>query len=230
MDANNLDKLVKSVTEKILEKMDRKSISQLHKKSCMVLIPNVSFGFNDFMEYILTNYPDYDLYLGSSEEFSKMHANKINKHFHFVTFDLKASEFTNLLDEVEAIIVIGLKINQMKALINTDDQESINHIIFGSLLANKTVNILINANGSIFQEISELVSDIRKMGINVTNIKQNDISKSVRVDLITESYVEKLKEKGQKILVLDKKQLITPLAKDKLRECKIKVEFSEENK
>ncbi len=230
MDANNLDKLVKTVTEKILENMDRKTVSQLHKKSCMILIPNISFGFNDFMEYILANYPDYNLYLGSSEEFSKIHANEINKKINFVKYDLEASEFTNLLDTVETIIILGLKINQMKALINTDDQEAINHIIFGRLLANKSVNILINANGSILQEISEIVSDIRNMGINVTNIQQNNVSKLARVDLITESYVEKLKEKGLKVLVLDKKQLITPLAKDKLSECKIKVEYSEENK
>ncbi len=230
MDANNLDKLVKTVTEKILQQMDCKTVSHVKQKSCLILIPNVSFGFKEFMDYIISKYPDYDLYLGSSEEFSKAHANDLTKNVQFVKFDLEATEFTNLLDAVESIIILGLKINQMKALINTDDQEGINHIIFGRLLANKSVTILINANGSFSQEISKIVSDLINMGINVTNIQHNDVSKSVRVDLITESYVEKLKEKGLKVLVLDKKQLITPLAKDKLRECKINVEYSEEKK
>ena len=50
------------------------------------------------------------------------------------------------------------------------------------------------------------------------------------MNLITEDYVVSIKENGLKVLVLNKKQLITPLAKDKLREYKIKTEYIEEDK
>ncbi|MBU1141268.1 MAG: hypothetical protein KKG64_01970, partial [Firmicutes bacterium] len=59
---------------------------------------------------------------------------------------------------------------------------------------------------------------------------QSHVPKLDKAELITESYVMNLKGSGLKTLVLDKKQLITPLAKDKLRELKIKIEYNEEVK
>ena len=86
----------------------------------------------------------------------------------------------------------------------------------------------VNTNGLIFNKIANIVSDVRNMGIEVTNIQESNASVLDDVELITESYVAKLKTSGSKIIVLKRKQLITPLAKDKLRESKIKIEYIEE--
>ena len=49
-----------------------------------------------------------------------------------------------------------------------------------------------------------------------------------KVEVITEKYVMSLKENRTKVLVLNKNQIITPLAKDKLFEYRIKIEYIEE--
>lgn len=230
MEVNNLDKLVKVITSNILNKIDTHSNFRINAKSCLILIPNMSFGFKFYLDFIMENYPSYDLYLGSNEEISETEFVKINPNIRFVHFDLKNKEFINLLDAIPTIIILGLKVNQMKSLIKTDDSEEINHIILGSVMANKSVDILINANGLIFNKLTDIISEIKNMGIAVTNIQQSHIPQAIKVDLITERYIESLKNKGLKTLILDKKQLITPLAKDKLRDLKINIEYIEEDK
>lgn len=230
MEINNLDKLVKIVTNNILDKIDYKPDSITNGKSCLILIPNMSFGFRLYLEFIMQKFPSYNLYVGSNEELSKAHLAEDKKNIQYIQFDLKDKQFLNMLDSVENIIVLGLKINQMKALQKTDDTEDINHIIIGSLMANKSVHIMINANELIFNKIEDIVYDIRNMGINLENMHQCNLSPVTKVDLISERYVESLKGKGLKVLILDRKQVITPLAKDKLRELKIKIEYSKEGK
>ncbi|MCK4551945.1 MAG: hypothetical protein KAU02_03435 [Tenericutes bacterium] len=63
---------------------------------------------------------------------------------------------------------------------------------------------------------------------NDSIIQYSENSTLDKVKLITEKYVMNLKEKRTKVLVLDKNQIITPLAKDKLFEYKIKLEYIEE--
>ncbi len=97
-------------------------------------------------------------------------------------------------------------------------------------MSNKSINIMINTNGLMFNKIANIVYEIRNIGINVTNIQQSNVSALNDIDLITESYVLNLRENGLKSLIMSRKQLITPLAKDKLREFKIGIEYNEEAK
>ena len=226
MEVNNLDKLVKSVTSNILDRLDYKPEFKLNDKSCLILVPNILLGFNEYYDYIIKNYPNYDLYLGSSEEFTQAHYVK-KDNIKYLNFDVLDTEFIKILDAVNTVIILGLKISQMKSLSMTDDLEDINHLILESIMINKTVNVMLNTNGLIFNKIVKTVKDLRSLGINVVNIQQNALSKNNN-ELITESYVLNLRENGLKSLLLNKKQIITPLAKDKLRELKINIEYHKE--
>lgn len=228
MDLKNFDKLVQVVTDNIFEKLDFKTNFRISDKSCLILVPNIGLGFKEYLDFIIKNYPNNDLYLGSSEEFSKTYHIENNRNLRFVNYNIKNTEFINLLDTVETIIILGLKINQLKALSETDDQDDINHVIIESLMANKSINIMINTNEFMFNKIADIVYEIRNIGINVTNIQQNNLKALSDINLITESYVLNLRQNGLKSLVMSRKQLITPLAKDKLREFKINIEYNEE--
>lgn len=227
MEVNNLDELKKVVTSKILEKLDYNPEFKLNPKSALIIVPNIGLGYNEYIKYILKHYPDYELYLSSNATFVKTYYNKNNLVKH-INFDLKDIDFINILDSIQTIFILGLKINQMKAISMTDDLDDINHIIIESAMINKSVNILLNANALIFNKILKTVKDIRNIGVNVINIQQNTLSKENIDELITESFVLNLRENGLKTLILNNNQIITPLAKDKLRELKIKVEYHKE--
>jgi len=230
MEVNNFDKLVKTVTNNILNRIDIQTGSnKMNDKSCLILIPNLAFGFTDYFGYIKKAYPDYDLYIGSKEEFFNTQSIEDENNICYVKYDFKNQMFLNLLNSVKNIIVLGLKINQLKELVETNDSEDINNVILGSLMVNKSINILLNSNELVFSKILNTVNEVRKLGINVTNIQQSSGSTFDNIELITEKYVMELKNNGLQNLVLNKKQLITPLAKDKLREYKIGIEYIEED-
>lgn len=276
MEIKNIDRLVDKVAANILDKLDLKTTCfNVNHKSCFILIPNMGLGMKEYIEYIIEHYQGYEFYLASRENGANIGD---FKNINTLEFDMKNQKFINLLDSVENIIVLGLKINQMKSIIKTDDEDDVNQLILEGLLANKQVNVMMNANEHIFSKLKNVVTDLRHMGVYVTNIHQvkassivSDIEKekthklnpqieadssweiATRIvpekecqlnphkesndvlipstnELITESFVLKLKGKGLRTMILDKKHLITPLAKDKLREYKIDIKYIEEAK
>jgi len=251
MEIKNFDQLANKITSNILEKIDIKTECKMNDKSCLVILPNMGLGIEEYFKYIEDHYPGYEIHVGSKTKPTKLCDSNMIK---FVEFDLNNHKFTHILDSVETIIVLGLKFNQLKALSKTEDNDEINQLILESLMANKHVNIMMNANELIFNKIRDLIHEIRHMGINVTNIHQIKASpinidvppvkvsipepviqeikctKPASNELITEGYVLKLKDRGLKYIELDKKQLITPLAKDRLRQYKIEVRYNKEAK
>jgi len=227
MEINNFDELVRTVMTNVLQKIDLKDDFKINKKSCLILLPNMGIGVKDYISYIVENYSGYHLYLGSKKKLSEAH---YNQGITYVEFNLDNSELMFLLDTVESIIVLGLRVSQMKALTETNDLDDINHLILGSIMTNRKVEIIMNSNMAMFNKISNTVKEIRSMGIEVVNIQEGKKSEIDKIELITEDYVMSLKQKRLTKIVLDKSQLITPLAKDKLRELKIRIQYNEEEK
>jgi len=230
MDNYVYEKLVNLITANVLRKIDVKVASKIEGKSCLILLPNRCLGIQDYLSYISKTYSGYNIYLGIEDNCSNIDYIEEDINLNLVKYDLENIEFINLLDQVEIMIVLGLKINQMKAIIETDDSDCVNHIIFSRLMTNKLVNIMINPNDLLLIQIAEMITNLRKLGIQVTNIRQDKISLHDKVDLITESHVINMKRNGIQTLLLDKNQLITPLAKDKLYEFKIKMKYNQEDK
>lgn len=232
MELKNFDKLVQSVTSNILEKLELKTEFNVNEKSCLVLLPNIGFGMNAYYSYINRQFPGYNLYVGKQKSMSSTQYAE-NKLMQFIDIDLANEEFTSTLENVERIIILGLKISQMKTLIDANDNDDVNHVILGSLMANKPVTLLLNTNNPMYQKISGVVEEIKKMGIEVVNIQHQLLDENTTIqtnELITEDYVTKLGKTGSKAIVLHQKQLITPLAKDKLRELKIEIKYVKEDK
>lgn len=232
MELKNFDRLVQSITSSILEKLELNTEYIKHDKSCLILVPNIGLGMNDYYSYINTQFPGYNLYVGKDKSLSNTQYGS-NDLIQYVDIDLKCSDFINILDNVEMIFVLGLKISQMKSLVEVDDSDIINHVILGSLMGNKKVTMMMNTNNEMYQKISNIVTDVLNMGIQVVNIQESitsNINPTMSTnELITEDYVRELYKNGSKIIVLNKKQLITPLAKDKLRELKIEVKYVKED-
>jgi len=133
-----------------------------------------------------------------------------------------------LLYQVETTIIIGLKLSQLKALMKADDEDEVNHLILSSLMANRQVHIVVNLNTSLLNKMEEVIKELKSMGLLISNIQQTKALPIERVDLITENYVNDLNNKGIQDLVISRQQIITPLAKDKLKEYKINLQYMED--
>ncbi len=226
MEVGNFEKLVEAVTKNILEKSNSKTFSLASDKSGLVIIPNVIFGFDDYISYIEDRYKGYSIYFSSQESILKsLQVASEN----IINFDMSNTEFIKTLDTFEKVLVIGPKIDSLRSLTKLSDKEDINHIILGRMMANKSITILLNINASSSEQIVKTMSDVKKMGIEIINIQSNNIDQFYVKDLITEKDIIKLKDSGLDVVRFSKNQIITPLAKDKLREYKIKLEYIEED-
>jgi len=228
MEKNNLDYLAQVVTTNILKKMDLKVNITKKSNSCLILLPNIGFGIQENLDFIVKNYKGYEIYLGTLPHFPKEQFVERYQTINFIEFNLKNKEFVDLLYQVETTIIIGLKLSQLKALMKADDEDEVNHLILSSLMANRQVHIVVNLNTSLLNKMEEVIKELKSMGLLISNIQQTKALPIERVDLITENYVNDLNNKGIQDLVISRQQIITPLAKDKLKEYKINLQYMED--
>jgi len=227
MELNNFDQLVNKVTATVLSRLDVAVDSLKKTKSCLIIQPQMSFGIHEYLDYITKHYPGYELYFGTYDiDTVKQYMNKYKK-INYISISKDETIYKKVVEYVQNIVIIGPKMNLLKALTQVDDGDDINHIILGSLVSHKNVSIIVNLNDTIAQKLSATLTDLRDMGIHIINLQKQEVERK-RADLITESYVVDLKRNGIQFISLDKKQLLTPLAKDKLREYKIGVKYIEE--
>ncbi len=230
MEIKNFDKLVNLVAENILNKLDLKTESRLDDDSCLVIMPNISLGLEEYFAQIRKTHPAEKLYFAIEERYAGVEAIKNLQNLNMVKYDLSSSDFLNAFTAARTVIVIGLKISELRKLTALEDDDKNVQAILLRLQAGKKIELLMNANQAVAGKIADTINEARNMGIDVTNINQTEKGQSEKVKLITESYVMNLRKTGVKTLVLDKKQLITPLAKDKLSEYKIDIRYIEEEK
>ncbi len=228
MEVSNFDKLVNTVTKRVIDKnyAYTKSLTKNSDKSTLIIFPNVILGINEYMSYINEEYKDYNIYFSSYEK--TLDALKINKESR-ITFDVTNPDFIRLVDTIDKVVIIGPKIDMLKALAQTSDTEDVNHIIVERVMQNKAVTILINSNGNIQDLIAGVVNSVRKLGVDVVNI-QNEQGKSLlNGSVILEKDIMQLKNSGLKTVTLSPNQKLSPLAKDRLREYKINIEYIKED-
>jgi hypothetical protein len=143
--------------------------------------------------------------------------------------DMKNSVFLTSINQYEKIVYISPKVDSMKSLSNLDDSSDINHILLGRLMANKQVGILLNANNKVIAKLSKLIVNLRNLGYDIVNIQEKGTGIVLNKLFITERDILKILDSDLKVIKLHKNQKISPLAKDKLLNNNIIIEYSEED-
>jgi len=71
MEKNNLDYLAQVVTTNILKKMDLKVNITKKSNSCLILLPNIGFGIQENLDFIVKTIKDMKYISGLSHIFKK---------------------------------------------------------------------------------------------------------------------------------------------------------------
>ena len=221
----NIDKLVNQITDNIT-KRTKNSFSTTKGKSVLFIVPNVVFGFDDFTDYIKKEYKDFNVFFTADEEI--LDSLQINKDNRILT-NMLDSSFLASVDQYEKVVLLSPKIDALKSLSKLEDDKDINHILLGRLMANRFVGILLNVNIKVAAKLSKLLVDLKNIGFDVINIQQAEQHLLSDRKIISEKDIDKILDAELKIVKIQKNQIITPLAKDKLRDNKVIIEYSEED-
>lgn len=226
LEVNNFDKLVSAVTNNILEKANPTYLHKETNKACLVLIPNIVFDFPSFVSYIEKAYQNYNIIFASEKEvLDALHLNED----HTILLQENNPTFLKMADKYEQVVLVGPRVEKLKALTVLNDSCTINHIVIGRLMAGKNVSIVINANTAMTSHIVDLLGTLRSMGVDIINLQETNKGTIFESNFITEKDVLRFKNSNIDVIKLSKNQRISPLAKDKLREYKIMIEYSEED-
>lgn len=222
----NIDKLVELITENITKRTVNSFSSNSMGKSILFILPTIVFGFSDYVEYIKTKYKDHNIYFTAEEEvLDSLQINRENR----ILIDMKNSSFLASVDQYESVILVGPKLESLKSLANLDDGSDVNHILLGRLMANKPVGILLNANNKVVAKLSKPLVNLRNLGFDVVNVQEKGTSVILNKPFITESDIMNILDADLKVIKLHKHQRVSPLAKDKLLDHNIIIEYSEED-
>lgn len=222
----NIDKLVEEITNNIQKRSENSFSTNNKGKSILFILPNFVFGFEDFTEYIKKEYKDFNIFFSAEEEIlTSLQINNNNK----IPLNSNNNNFLTSVNSYEEVYLLSPKVDILKTLSNLEDKNDINHILIGRLMAGKGVGILLNINIKIAAKLSKLIVDLRNIGFDVVNIRQKGLNLLSETKIITEKDILKILDHDLKVVKISKNQIITPLAKDKLRDNNIFIEYSEED-
>lgn len=141
------------------------------------------------------------------------------------------------LDKLEYIIFGGFSFEIATKLVHLEDSNTTVNILLQGILAKKPVylitpfpptdlNFEFGPSGMLTKELSKRLSDLIEMGfrlVDVRDLTDQFIKHTPQIpDLITEDYLETIKEKIHELHV-PYSTIITPLAQEKAKDLKIKI-------
>lgn len=141
------------------------------------------------------------------------------------------------IEKLEYIIFGGFSFEVATKLVDLEDSNSTVNILLQGILAKKPVYIVtpfhpsdlnfeFGPSGILTKKLSKRLSDLLEIGfrlVDVRDLTDQFIKHTPQIpDLITEGYLESLKEKTSEIYV-PHSTIITPLAQEKAKELNIKI-------
>ena len=154
-----------------------------------------------------------------------------------VITDTDGSFCLKFLDKLEYIIFGGFSFEIATKLVRLEDSNTTVNILLQGILAKKPVylitpfpptdlNFEFGPSGILAKELSKRLSDLIEMGfrlVDVRDLTDQFIKHTPQIpDLITEDYLETIKEKIHELHV-PYSTIITPLAQEKAKDLKIKI-------
>lgn len=238
------NKIASNVMENISSLLKDKGFSE-NKRKALIVLNGSNLNLFDQLEYVMDLKKDgYEIALAFSFMAERILDTKkiidtlkpIKVYKEDDIFGLK-----NIINQYSIVVGINITMNTLSKVSLGMIDSFISNIIWTFLYNGKKVYLnfysVRNYMGSppkskaIFETIEKHIDNILKMGAieitKATKIEANIESKLEdsldKRSLITESDISKL-DKNQRVLVLNEKTIVTPLARDKARQLGIKIE------
>ena len=130
----------------------------------------------------------------------------------------------------ENIVLLSPRVSMLQNMANGMDEGCIENIFVRSLLWGKNVHIMLDytppkyKRGTFYQKIAEALDTLVEMGVAVFTYDGSEAAGD-GLSLVTENEVVEAFNKKNTRIVCAKKAIVTPAARDRARELKIKIEW-----
>ena len=243
--SSEMELLIKKITNEVINTimmktelvqylMDRNAkiiFNTSKKKQILVLVPDFIINLLQFLEYIVDKHPGYELVIVTLGEIDDLSLPQIVEILN-VKEEAKRKKLLKNIDDYFCTYFILPGIKDIEAIVNGDDGVLFVKLIIYNVLHEKTSGIILDYNvenlpsNNLTNKLSKLLNRIEtmKISINLLNDKtfvENFACLEKDKLLITERYVKELYSLDIKTIPDERECIITPLARDKMRELGI---------
>jgi hypothetical protein len=245
MEVNSADMalLIKKITKIVInnyitELMDcdiNNSYEVPLNKQILVLVPEFVANSHEFLKYLVDKHPGYEIILiaDASVKNTKSELKEIKEILNINEEQSRLRILKNANEFYKTYCVMP-GINQLEALVNGDDSNFIVKLMLYLVLHDKAIGIIIDydiqklPNSNLIKKLSGILREIKTMKISIEVLcsksakEKISCSKTEKI-LLTEKYINELNASGTKVITNEQEYIITPLARDRMRELGIKI-------
>jgi hypothetical protein len=206
-------------------------ISLSSNKQLLVLIPEFVVNTQIFLKYLVDKHPGYELVIATLGGSTKYELKEAVEILNINDEKSRDKILTNLSGFYKTYLIMpGTR--QLEALVNGDDEAFIEKLMLYLVLQDKAPGIILDykikdlPTNILTKKLSGLLKQIEEMKISI-DILNNKPLKEHRGNykpgkiLLTENDINELNASGIKTISKEQEYIITPLAKDRMRELGI---------
>lgn len=238
---NELELMIKNITSEVVGAVLNQSDGQaplrdlaaVKNKLLFVLIPELAGDLQKFIECINERYSGYELVFGTRGNIDLQGLKQVKETIN-IDDEPSRQRLNRMINKFDAACLILPEIMVLKAIAEGDDRDFTEKLIIYLVLHGKDTGIILDydieslPSSSLTRRLKELLVSIKSMGIFVSLLcsshdEENIVTVQKGKRLITEKDVEEMFRNGINTLNIGNECIITPMAKDKANELKMKV-------
>lgn len=200
------------------------------RRKLLILIPDFVVQFRIQLGDVIKEHAGYKIFLCSYKPLAFNQENNCVFSMNMQD-DTVREAIIDHLNEIEKICILNTGMKQISKIVNGDEDDFVSKVILCGLLHNKQISLRLTFNpyetkASVLSEKAvKLVHSAESMNISVSYPNSDNVQSEEQTgcSVITQHDIEAMYKTGKNEIFVSPKCIITPLAKDRMKELKIKV-------
>jgi|GEM_PF-4771444 len=232
MQREELSKLIDNLVEQAIRELREGKESMKSSVKALVIVPETVFSLHKYEEYFV------DIYKGIDFTFACFFNTDIYKekkdNIKYISLDEEGQlQVSNRIDEFDRLFIIVNDMLAIDKILSGDCNKFVRELIGYYNMHEKNISLVTSYKKSLKLNtaIKSRRVKLKNSFIDLLNIHEDDRDKEYDTNelkekkVITEKEIHEAYSAGVDLLQLDKKQLVTPLAKDRARDYGIKIAY-----
>jgi hypothetical protein len=222
-----IDLIIERVKQEVDEKTNTKTICSCNA-STKVLIPSFVPSPEKAIAAIVEHYgKDFELVFISPVVFQ---VNGVQSKR--IDWKTQLNELVDLIVNAKTVVLLAPSTGLLRRIGSGQEEEGVGELLLRRILWGKPFDVLIDfaspkfRRGTYYAQISDAIDALSSLGVRFATYQPTDEPAKDLLSLLTEQDIVDAKRNGCKTITCTKNAIVTPLAVDAAKECRINIEYA----
>jgi len=232
MQREELSKLIDNLVEQAIKELRADKGNAQSNTKALVIVPHTVFSLHKYENYFLDTCKDLDFTFASFFD-SSLYREK-NQSIEYIYLNAEGQvNISNKIDDFDKLFIIVNDITAIDNVLSGECDAFVRELIGYYNMHEKNTSLVTSYKNSLKMNtaVKSRGAKLRSNRIDIININKDamktdyDSGMIAEKKVITEKEINEAHSAGVDVLELNRKQLITPLAKDRARNYGIKIAY-----